>query len=183
MVAVVTRNTRTSVALPAGPAGTLFFIHGANETSEGLTANVTRIEDQVRKRGWDVQVVAPEWRRRSGLRLGTWQKALYRGRPAPLVVPSVRAGLGKAAVMKLVTDYFEGRRVALLDTLGAQLLADALGYQKHRASIQEVLKTELDEGGQGGPRPAGPAGRAQPRRDRPGRPDGELARGARSRRA
>ena len=141
MVAVVTRNTRTSAAPPAGPAGTLFFIHGANETSEGLTANVTRIEDQVRKRGWDVQVVAPEWRRRSGLRLGTWQKALYRGRPPPLVSPSVRAGLGKAAVMKLVTDYFEGRRVALLDTLGAQLLADALGYQKHRASIQEVLKT------------------------------------------
>jgi hypothetical protein len=139
----VTRNTRTSATSPAGPAGTLFFIHGANETSEGLTANVTRIEDQIRKRSWDVQVVAPEWRRRSGLRLGTWQKALYRGRPAPLVIPSVRAGLGKAAVMKLFTDYFEGRRVTLLDTLGAQLLADALGYHKHRASIQEVLKTEL----------------------------------------
>ena len=139
----MTRNARASAAPPAGPAGTLFFIHGANETSEGLTANVTRIEDQIRKRDWDVQVVAPEWRRRSGLRLGTWQKALYRGRPAPLVLPSVRAGLGKAAVMKLVTDYFEGRRVALLDTLGAQLLADALGYQKHRVSIQDVLKTEL----------------------------------------
>ena len=45
--------------------------------------------------------------------------------------------------MKLVTDYFEGRRVTLLDTLGAQLLADVIGYQKHRDSIQDVLKSEL----------------------------------------
>ena len=129
---------------PAAPAGTLFFVHGANETSEGLVANLSRIEDQVRGRGWDVRVVAPEWRRRSGLRLGNWRKALYRrGRPAPLVIPSLRAGLGKAALMKLVTNYFEDRRESMLDALGAQLLADIMGYQQHRASIQDVLKTEL----------------------------------------
>ena len=39
--------------------GVLFFIHGAAETSEGLAANLSRIEDQVRDRGWDVRVVAP----------------------------------------------------------------------------------------------------------------------------
>jgi len=129
---------------PAKPAGTLFFVHGANETSEGLSANLSRIEDQVRDRGWDVRVVAPEWRRRSGLRLGNWRWALYRrGRPAPLVIPSLRAGIGKAALMKLVTNYFEDRRESMLDALGAQLLADILGYQQHRSSIQDVLKTEL----------------------------------------
>ena len=141
----MTPSTATTAAsAPAKPAGTLFFVHGANETSEGLSANLSRIEDQVRDRGWDVRVVAPEWRRRSGLRLGNWRKALYRrGRPAPLVIPSLRAGIGKAAVMKLVTNYFEDRRESMLDALGAQLLADILGYQQHRASIQDVLKTEL----------------------------------------
>ena len=133
-----------AASAPGRPAGTLFFVHGANESSEGLVANLSRIEDQVRDRGWDVRVVAPEWRRRSGLRLGNWRKALYRrGRPAPVVIPSLRAGIGKAAVMKLVTNYFEDRRESMLDALGAQLLADILGYQQHRASIQDVLKAEL----------------------------------------
>ena len=133
-----------AASAPGSPTGTLFFVHGANESSEGLVANLSRIEDQVRDRGWDVRVVAPEWRRRSGLRLGNWRKALYRrGRPAPVVIPSLRAGIGKAAVMKLVTNYFEDRRESMLDALGAQLLADILGYQQHRASIQDVLKAEL----------------------------------------
>lgn len=129
---------------PSSPAGTLFFVHGANETSAGLAANVSRIEDQVRKRGWDVRVVAPEWRRRSDLRLGNWRKALYRGgRPAPLVIPSLRVGVGKAALMKLVTNYFEDRRESMFEAFGAQLLADVIGYQQHRTSIQDVLRTEL----------------------------------------
>ena len=128
----------------APPSGILFFVHGANETSEGLVQNLARIEDQVRTRGWDVRVVAPEWRRRSGLRLGNWRKALYRrARPAPVPVPSLRAGLRRDAVMKLVTTYFEDRREALLDTLGAQLLADVLGYTLHRDSIHAVLRAEL----------------------------------------
>jgi len=144
----VTPSTPSTAAAatsaPAKPAGTLFFVHGANESSEGLSANLSRIEDQVRDRDWDVRVVAPEWRRRSGLRLGNWRRALYRrGRPAPLVIPSLRAGIGKAAVMKLVTNYFEDRRESMLDALGAQLLADILGYQQHRSSIHDVLKTEL----------------------------------------
>ena len=73
-----------AVRMPATqPHGVLFFVHGANETSEGLVENLGRIEDQVRERGWDVRVVAPEWRRLSGLRLGNWRKALYRGRRPP----------------------------------------------------------------------------------------------------
>lgn len=131
---------------PAGPkpSGFLFFVHGANETSEGLSANVSRIEDQVRARGWDVRVVAPEWRRQGGLRLGTWRKALPRaGRPAPTRVPSLRAGFRRETVLRLVTDYFEDRRESLMDAVGAQLLADVIGYQLHRESIQRVLRAEL----------------------------------------
>ena len=126
------------------PGGILFFVHGANETSDGLVRNVARIEDQVRIRGWDVRVVAPEWRRASGLRLGNWRKALYRGRrPAPVPIPSLRAGFRREAVLKLVTNYFEDRRESLMDALGAQLLADVIGYQLHRDSIQVALRTEL----------------------------------------
>jgi hypothetical protein len=131
-------------AEPAKPSGILFFVHGANETSEGLVENLARIEDQVRSRGWDVTVVAPEWRRRSGLRLGAWQKAIHRrGRPSPMPVPVLRAGVRKDAVMKIATNYFEDRRVALIDMLGAQMLADVVGYGAHRASIQRILTTEL----------------------------------------
>jgi hypothetical protein len=126
------------------PAGILFFVHGANETSEGLSANLGRIEDQVRDRGWDVRVVAPEWRRQSGLRLGNWRKALYRGRrPAPVPIPSLRAGFRREAVLKIVTNYFEDRRESLMDAVGAQVLADVIGYQLHRESIQAVLRAEL----------------------------------------
>jgi hypothetical protein len=134
----------TTPAPPAAPAGTLFFVHGANETSEGLVANLARIEDQVRDRGWDVRVVAPEWRRRSGLRLGNWRKAVYRRpRPRTIALSSLPTGVGRAAVLKLVTNYFEDRRESMLDALGVQLLADILGYERHRDSIQAVLKTEL----------------------------------------
>lgn len=126
------------------PEGLLFFIHGANETSEGLAANAARIEDQVRRRGWDVRVVAPEWRRQSGLRLGNWRKALFRGRrPAPVPIPSLRAGFRREAVLKIATNYFEDRRESLLDAVGAQLLADVVAYQRHRDSIQSVLRREL----------------------------------------
>jgi hypothetical protein len=129
---------------PAGPSGLLFFVHGANETSEGLAHNAARIEDQVRQRGWDVRVVAPEWRRRSGLRLGNWRKALYRqARPTPISLASLPTGVGRAAVMRLVTNYFEGRRESMFDALGAQLLADIFGYHQHRESIQRVLRQEL----------------------------------------
>ena len=131
-------------AEPAKPSGILFFVHGANETSEGLVENLARIEDQVRARGWDVTVVAPEWRRRSDLRLGAWQKAIHRrGRPSPMPVPVLRAGVRKDAVMKIATNYFEDRREALIDMLGAQMLADVVGYGAHRASIQRILSTEL----------------------------------------
>ncbi len=129
---------------PSRPSGTLFFVHGANETSDGLSANVARIEDQVRARGWDVRVVAPEWRRRSGLRLGNWRKAMPRTpRPAAISLGSVPTGIGRNAMLRLVTNYFEGRRDVMLDVLGAQLLADTMGYHEHRASIQAVLRDEL----------------------------------------
>ena len=131
-------------AEPAKPSGILFFVHGANETSEGLVENLARIEDQVRSRGWDVTVVAPEWRRRSDLRLGAWQKAIHRrGRPSPMPVPVLRAGVRRDAVMKIATNYFEDRREALIDMLCAQMLADVVGYGAHRASIQRILSTEL----------------------------------------
>ena len=129
---------------PSRPSGTLFFVHGANETSDGLSANVARIEDQVRARGWDVHVVAPEWRRRSGLRLGNWRKAMPRTpRPAAISLGSVPTGIGRNAMLRLVTNYFEGRRDVVLDVLGPQLLADTMGYHEHRASIQAVLRDEL----------------------------------------
>jgi hypothetical protein len=133
-----------TAASASTPSGVLFFVHGAAETSEGLIENVSRIEDQVRAHGWDVVVVAPEWRRQSGLRLGNWKKALYRGpKSAPVPVPRFGAGVRREAILKLATYYFEDRREALLGGLGAQLLADVLGYQLHRDSIQAVLKTEL----------------------------------------
>ena len=126
------------------PSGILFFVHGAAETSEGLAANVARLEDQVRARGWDVTVVAPEWRRRSDLRLGNWKKAIHRrGRPSPMPVPILRAGIRKDVVMKIATNYFEDRREALFDILGPQMMADVIGYHQHRDSIQRVLRTEL----------------------------------------
>lgn len=136
---------RQRIAPPAPrPNGILFFVHGASETSEGLARNVARIEDQVRRRGWDVRVVAPEWRRRSGLRLGNWRKAVYRqARPTPISLASLPTGVGRAAVLRLVTNYFEGRRESMLEALGAQLLADVIGYHQHRASIQQVLREEL----------------------------------------
>jgi hypothetical protein len=143
----VARSARTrprTAPPPPAPEGLLFFVHGANETSEGLARNVARIEDQIRRRGWRVRVVAPEWRRRSGLRLGDWRRALYRpSRPAPISLASLPTGVGRASVLRLVTNYFEGRRESLLETFGAQLLADAIGYHEHRDSIQRVLRTEL----------------------------------------
>jgi len=129
---------------PPAPSGVLFFVHGANQTSEGHAENVSRLEDEVRARGWDVTVVAPEWRRRSGLRLGAWQQAIHRrGRPAPMPVPILRAGVRRDAVMRIVTNYFEDRREALVEVIGPQLLADVIGYHGHRESIQRVLRSEL----------------------------------------
>jgi hypothetical protein len=128
----------------AQPNGILFFVHGADATSEGLVNNVARLEDQVKARGWDVRVVAPEWRRHSDLRLGNWKKAIHRrGRPSPMPVPILKAGLRKDVVMKIATNYFEDRREALFDALGPQLMSDVIGYHAHRDSIQRVLKTEL----------------------------------------
>ena len=127
------------------PSGILFFVHGANETSVGHAATIARIEDQVRARGWDVTVVAPEWRRTSDLRLGNWKAAVHRrGRPSPMPMPILRAGLRRDAVMKIVTNYFEDRREALFDVIGPQMLADVIGYHAHRASIQAVLRRELE---------------------------------------
>ncbi|HEY8636187.1 MAG TPA: hypothetical protein VIL81_02895 [Candidatus Limnocylindrales bacterium] len=139
------RRTTSGPGSPAGkPAGVLVFIHGANETSGGLIENLARIEDQVRSRGWDVTVVAPEWRRQSDLRLGNWKKAIHRrGRPSPMPLPILRGGVRKDAVMKIVTNYFEDRREALFDVLGPQMMADVIGYHAHRDSIQRVLKAEL----------------------------------------
>jgi hypothetical protein len=139
------RTTKArEVAAPPNPSGVLFFVHGAAQTSEGLAENLARIEDQVRSRGWDVTVVGPEWRRASGLRLGNWKKSIHRGgRPAPMLLPSLQAGLRKDAVMKIATNYFEDRREALFDALGPQMMADVIGYHQHRASIQRVLRSEL----------------------------------------
>jgi hypothetical protein len=130
---------------PATPSGILFFVHGANETSDGLSGHVARIEDQVRARGWDVTVVAPEWRRHSELRLGNWRAAVHRrGRPSPMPMPILRAGVRRDAVMKIVTNYFEDRREALFEVIGPQMLADVIGFHAHRDSIQAGLKSELE---------------------------------------
>jgi hypothetical protein len=135
---------RGMTTAPPDPSGILFFVHGANETSEGLAANLARIQDQVRTRGWDVTVVAPEWRRQSELRLGNWKAAIHRrGRPSPMPLPILKAGVRRDAVMKIVTNYFEDRREALFDVIGPQMLADVIGYQAHRDSIQRILKAQL----------------------------------------
>jgi hypothetical protein len=127
------------------PRGTLLFVHGADETSTGLARTVGRIRTQVDRRGWDVTVVAPEWRRRSDLRLGDWRRSIFRGgRPPSLPIPNLGAGIRKDAVLKMVTSYFEYRREALMEVVGPQLLADVIGYQRHRASIHEVLRAEIE---------------------------------------
>jgi hypothetical protein len=154
---------RTAVDAPPAPSGVLFFVHGANETSDGLTRNLQRIETQLHARDWDVRVVGPEWRRRSGLRLGNWRKALPRAAlpttTRAAAIPRLAAGLRRDVVLKLVTAYFEPRREALIETLGAQLLADVIGYHQHRSSIQAVLREELEAtvAGAGG-RPVLPVG-------------------------
>ena len=58
-------------------------------------------------------------------------------------IPSLRAGFRREAVLKIVTNYFEDRRESLMDAVGAQMLADVIGYQLHRESVQKVLRTEL----------------------------------------
>jgi hypothetical protein len=58
-------------------------------------------------------------------------------------VPVLRAGLRKDVVMKIATNYFENRRELLIDTLGAQLLSDLIGYHSHRESVHRILKAEL----------------------------------------
>jgi hypothetical protein len=151
---------------PPPPRGTLFFVHGADETSEGLASTVGRIRDQVDRRGWDVTVIAPEWRRRSGLRLGDWRRSIFRGgRPPALPIPNLGAGIRKDAVLRMVTSYFEYRREALMDVVGPQLLADVIGYHQHRDSIHAVLRDELQRaadpgtpGEDAGPRPVLPVG-------------------------
>ena len=51
--------------------------------------------------------------------------------------------------MKIVTNYFEDRREALFDIIGPQMLADVIGYHAHRASIQRVLRAELERAAAG----------------------------------
>ena len=89
-----------------------------------------------------------------------------RGSPPPPAVslPSLAAGLRRDAVLKLVTAYFEPRRETLIDTLGAQLLADVIGYHEHRASIQAVLREELEATAAAADGRTGPARRAEPGR-------------------
>ena len=126
------------------PSGVLFFVHGANETSEGLVENLARIEDQVRARGWDVTVVAP------GVAppVGPAARGMAEGDPpsgssVADAGPGPAGGPAQGRVMKIATNYFEDRREALIDMLGAQMLADVIGYRTHRASIQRILTAEL----------------------------------------
>ena len=80
--------------------------------------------------------------------MGNWRKALYRGaKPATISLVTVPRGVGRAAVLRLTTTYFEGRREMLIDTVGAQMLADVIGYHEHRESIQAVLRGELAKAG------------------------------------
>jgi hypothetical protein len=58
-------------------------------------------------------------------------------------VPILRVGIRKNVVMKIATNYFEDRREALFEILGPQMMADVIGYHRHRDSIQKVLRTEL----------------------------------------
>lgn len=58
-------------------------------------------------------------------------------------LPILKAGVRRDAVMKIVTNYFEDRREALFDVIGPQMLADVIGYHRHRESIHGILKAEL----------------------------------------
>jgi hypothetical protein len=60
-----------------------------------------------------------------------------------VAIPNLAAGVRRDALMKLVTSFFEYRRDVLLDVIGAQMLADVIGYRQHRDSIQAVLRAEL----------------------------------------
>ena len=68
-------------------------------------------------RDWDVRVVAPEWRRRSGLRLGNWRKALYRqARPTPISLASLPTGCRARSRLAARHELFrEPARVAARD--------------------------------------------------------------------
>ena len=125
----------------------LFFVHGANETSEGLARNLARIEDQVR----GPRLGRPRRGARVAASLGAAPRELAQGALPPGTAaadarwPACRPVSAGRRVLKLVTNYFEARREALIDTLGAQLLADVIGYHQHRASIQAVLRDELEK--------------------------------------
>ena len=124
---------------PATPSGILFFVHGANETSGGLSGHVARIEDQVRARGWDVTVVAPEWRRHSELRLGNWRAAVHRrGRPSPMPMPILKAGV---RARRRDEDRHELLRGPARGAVRGHRAADARG--RHRLSHA----SRLDPGG------------------------------------
>ena len=79
--------------------------------------------------------------------------AIGTGAGAPGSAPGIR----RDTILKLATYYFEDRREALLEALGAQMLADVVGYQLHRESIQAVLREELARAAAGaGDRPVLP---------------------------
>ena len=170
------------------PYGTLFFVHGANETSEGLVEhNVSRIEDQVRTRGWDVRVVAPEWRRRSGLRLGNWRKAIYRREKPNRRCRSRRFGPGSGR-----DGDHEGRhellrgpaRVACSTVLrAADCWPTSSGTTAIATRSRRSCARSSTRAADAGRRPPRPARGAQPRRDRAWSTSWRRGRRRRSRRA
>ena len=129
--------------------GVLFFIHGAAETSEGLVANLSRIEDQVRRarlgrpgrRAGVASAVRPAARELEEGALPRPPAATDAAAEPPRRVPA------RDAVLKIVTNYFEDRRESLID---ADRRADA--GRRHRLPAP----SRLDPGGPQGRADAGP---------------------------
>ena len=132
---------------PRVPRGTLFFVHGANETSDGSRPQRhPHPGPGPRNAAGTSRVVAPGWRRRSGLRLGDWPKALV-PRTARRADCRSRSSAPASARRRSPSSSRTITRTGgsrCSSQIGAQLLADVIGYHRHRASIHAALREELE---------------------------------------
>ena len=183
----------------SGSAGRVWSRHGSRHARAGscssstaptrrprvTPATIARIEDQVRARGWDVTVVAPEWRRHSGPPARELE-----GRhppPRPAVADARADPAGRPSPRRGHEDRDELLRGPARGAVRGDRTADA--GRRHRLPRPPRVDPAGAPARTGAcrprrrRRPARPAGRPQPRRDRAGRPARDRGRRRRSRRA